>query len=122
MNTVNTLNTIKPNGPNKTNFFNLLKFHFKFNHLQNINQTYLQHFRDAFFYSAICFKLAFCFFIHALYPDIFIDSSIELHRLSTLIKMKYTENKIDKENKKNSLFFYFNDNTGSSTMKNLNSI
>lgn len=100
--------------PRKIN--SLINFHFKFNHLTEINQPYFHHFRDSLFYSAVCFKLAFCFFIHGLYPDFFVDSSIELSRLNTLIKMKYTEkqNEIkvnEKKNKTNSLFYYFTNST-----------
>lgn len=94
----------------------LVNFHLKFSqfsqfsqfsHLKEINQTYIQHFRDAMFYSAVCFKLALCFFIHGLYPDSFVNSSIELSRLNTLIKMKYNESKSKENGKTNSLFYYF---------------
>jgi hypothetical protein len=99
--------------PRKIN--SLINFHFKFNHLTKINQPYFHHFRDALFYSAVCVKLAFCFFVHGLYPDAFVNSSIELSRLNTLIKMKYTnkqnEKEIIKENKTNSLFYYFTTST-----------
>ena len=94
--------------PRKLN--SLLNFHLKFNqfnHLTIVNQTYFQHFRDALFYSAVCFKLAFCFFVHGLYPDVFVNSSIELSRLNTLIKMKYNESKSKQQGKTNSLFYYF---------------
>lgn len=92
----------------------LVNFHVKFNHLNDpcVNQTYLHHFRDALFYSAVCFKLAFCFFVHGLYPDVFVNSSIELSRLNTLIKMKHKKNEkvTEKKNKTNSLFYYFTSN------------
>lgn len=69
----------------------LTRYIFNFNHLIQINQDYFRHLCDALFYSAVCVKLSLCFFIHALYPDLFVNSSIELSRLNTLIKMKHKE-------------------------------
>lgn len=60
----------------------------KFNHLNRVRQGYFQHMKDAFFYSIVCLKLSVLFFAHGLYPDVFDDTSIELSRLSALIRSK----------------------------------
>ena len=39
-------------------------------HLQFVNQTYCQHFKDAISYSFLSFQASFYFLIHAIYPDI----------------------------------------------------
>ncbi len=43
----------------------------RFQHLEDINQTYFQHFQDAFYYSINSLKASIYFFIHGIYPDIF---------------------------------------------------
>lgn len=46
----------------------------RFHHLQNINQTYLQHLRNAIGYSMLCQKASIIFMVHALCPDWFVDN------------------------------------------------
>lgn len=42
-----------------------------FLHLQFRRQSYFSHFRQAIKYSMLTCKASFCFFIHAIYPDVF---------------------------------------------------
>jgi len=61
-----------------------------FKHLSFVKQSYLDHFRDAIYYSSVSFRASFYFFIHALYPDFFIHSgSNAVISLATTIKNKY---------------------------------
>lgn len=63
-----------------------------FKHLAFANQSYFQHFRDAIKYSYMSFKASFCFFVHSIWPDIYIKSGSEIvHELSDIIKEKYTK-------------------------------
>lgn len=52
----------------------------RFHHLQNINQTYLQHLRNAIGYSMSCQKASIIFMVHALYPDWFVDNGSNVVR------------------------------------------
>lgn len=42
-----------------------------FEHLEDINQTYFDHLKDAIYYSFKSFQAGIYFLIHGLYPDIF---------------------------------------------------
>jgi len=67
------------------------KTHF-FKHLSFANQSYFQHFRDSIKYSFMSFKASFCFFVHSIWPDIYIKSGSEIvHELSGIIKEKYNK-------------------------------
>jgi hypothetical protein len=54
-----------------------------FIHLEEINQSYCEHFRNAFSYSMQSLKCSFYFLIHAFWPDCFqhdgSESIKELH-------------------------------------------
>lgn len=82
-------------------------FNFHFKHLKKNKETYICHIKDSWYYGIICFKLAIYFFLHGIYPDIFENTSIELSRLLTIIKMKYNKQSLPQ----NSLYFYFNPST-----------
>jgi hypothetical protein len=55
----------------------------KFEHLDDVNQTYFGHFGHAMMYSYKSLKCSFYFFIHAIWPDCFVhhgsESIKELH-------------------------------------------
>jgi hypothetical protein len=55
----------------------------KFKHLDDIDQTYSRHFRQAMMYSFKSLKNSFYFFIHGIWPDCFVydgsESIKELH-------------------------------------------
>lgn len=107
-----------------SNFLTKYLYNFHFKHLTVVKQNYKDHMKDSFYYGIVCFKLAVCFFIHGLYPDLFEHTSVELSQLLTLIKMKYNKNvngngngNVNKNEpeilpvKPNSLLFYFNPST-----------
>lgn len=55
---------------------------FKFHHLQQINQTYLQHFGNALSYAFVCQKASLYFVVHALFPDAVVnDGSNQIKKL-----------------------------------------
>lgn len=55
----------------------------KFHHLQQINQSYLQHFCNALSYAFVCQKASLYFVVHALSPDRFVkDGSNEIKKLN----------------------------------------
>ena len=57
-----------------------------FNHLNNKNCTYFEHFKHAMYYSYTSFKASFYFFVHAFLPDFFTESgSITINRLNNTI-------------------------------------
>lgn len=61
-------------------------------HLEFAGQTYFEHFKDAMKYSCKALKASFCFFIHALVPDVFTQSGSKcVHELSDTIKEKYNK-------------------------------
>ena len=62
-----------------------------FEHLKIVNQTYFEHFKDSIYFSFKALKASFCFFIHAIYPDIFDNTSNEIFDLNDIIKLKYSE-------------------------------
>lgn len=41
------------------------------NHLQLLNQTYVEHFKDSIEYGLLSWKASLFFFIHAFFPNIF---------------------------------------------------
>lgn len=54
-----------------------------FLHLKLINQSYLDHFNDAMYYSFISLRSSFYFFVHAIWPDLFVtDGSREIYELN----------------------------------------
>jgi hypothetical protein len=46
----------------------------KFIHLEDVKQTYFEHFKDALYYSFASLRASIYFLIHGIYPDIFITS------------------------------------------------
>ena len=61
----------------------------KFFHLKNVNQTYIEHFYAAMNYSFMAFKASFYFFIHAIWPDLFvINGSKQIEELHNIILSK----------------------------------
>ena len=62
----------------------------RFKHLEDIKQTYFEHFKDAFYYSFFSFQAGIYFLIHGLYPDIFIKSgSTAIFNINGQIIEKY---------------------------------
>lgn len=60
-----------------------------FNHLKYVEQSYCEHFIDAFSYSCRAFKAGCYFFAHALWPDIFeFDGSREIDELNSILVYK----------------------------------
>jgi hypothetical protein len=53
----------------------------KMHHLQNINQTYIEHMRNAMSYAFLSQKASLVFLIHALYPDVFVDDGSKTIRI-----------------------------------------
>jgi hypothetical protein len=81
----------------------LSKKHF-FNHLTTIGQTYYLHWFDAMKYCGISFKAAFFFFIHAFWPDFFVNNgSNTIFELNDIIMEKYKnfKEKLESESKEN---------------------
>ncbi len=61
-----------------------------FKHLEDVNQTYFEHFKDSIRYSFLCLKTCFYFLIHSIYPDLFIKSgSDQIKILHDEIQRKY---------------------------------
>ena len=57
-----------------------------FNHLNENGCSYIDHFRNASKYSYISLKASFYFFVHAIFPDFYIDNgSKTVNSLNTLI-------------------------------------
>lgn len=55
-------------------------------HLQQVNQTYFQHFKHSIYYSGQSLKATFFFLIHAIFPDVFVDNgSTTIAELNTTI-------------------------------------
>jgi hypothetical protein len=64
--------------------------HSYFTHLNQVEQTYSQHFTDSIGYSWKSFKASFCFLCHAVWPDVFITSgSSYIMQLNDTIQAKY---------------------------------
>ena len=60
-----------------------------FSHLTRVKQTYWQHFFDAISYSFMAFKASVCFFIHAIWPDLFeFDGSNMIANLNAILVAK----------------------------------
>jgi len=65
----------------------------KFQHLQDINQSYPTHFKDAIGYSGRALKSSVYFFFHAIWPDAFKkDGSEHIKSLHETIQSKYRNN------------------------------
>ena len=47
---------------------------YNFNHLNDKNCSYFEHFKHAMYYSLVSLKASFYFFIHAFIPDLFTES------------------------------------------------
>jgi hypothetical protein len=61
-----------------------------FNHLNQVEQTYYQHFQESIGYSFKSLKASFCFLCHAFWPDIFVTSgSSYIVQLNDTIQAKY---------------------------------
>ena len=43
-------------------------------HLQQVNQTYFQHFKYSMYYSCQSLKATLFFFVHAVAPNVFVDN------------------------------------------------
>lgn len=64
----------------------------KFEHLESINQTYYEHFKDSMFYSLKALKASGYFFIHSFFPDICkTNGSNQISELDKIITEKYIE-------------------------------
>lgn len=62
-------------------------------HLQLVNQTYCQHFKEAFSYSFLSLQASLYFFIHALYPDICeFKGSTTICNLIKKLRIKFKDN------------------------------
>jgi hypothetical protein len=62
----------------------------KFKHLDENDQDYFSHFKDAIHYSLESFKCSIYFLCHAVYPDKFIKNGSEkITKLNDEIKEKY---------------------------------
>lgn len=73
----------------------------KFQHLENNEQKYGQHFKEAMHYSCESFKCSIYFLIHAIWPDRFkTKGSKNLNKLTDEIKDKYTKINNNKNNTK----------------------
>lgn len=60
-----------------------------FAHLEKINQTYIQHFKDTLVYSSLSLYASCIFFIHGLYPDILVNDGSEIiFNLNSMIQKK----------------------------------
>jgi hypothetical protein len=60
-----------------------------FRHLEDVDQTYGEHFKDAMHFSWCSFKCSLKFFIHALLPNMFkTDGSREVMELNETIREK----------------------------------
>ena len=46
----------------------------QFKHLQELNITYTEHFKNSMSYSIQSLKASFYFFIHAIYPDVYLTN------------------------------------------------
>jgi hypothetical protein len=69
-----------------------------FSHLKRVNQSYIEHFRDSFTYSLMCFKASFYFLIHSLWPDLYeFDGSLTIKKLINSIQEKSLKNKFIQE-------------------------
>ena len=70
-----------------------------FKHLEIANQTYFEHFKDAFGYSCSSFIASFYFLCHAIWPDIFTKAgSDKINYLHNIIMEKYTTRQSELEN------------------------
>ena len=72
-----------------------------FRHLEDIEQTYFEHMKDALTYSFMAGKAMICFMIHAIHPELFVcDGSDTIRSLHLFIedkKRKINERKGKKE-------------------------
>jgi hypothetical protein len=61
----------------------------RFQHLLDYHQTYFSHLQDAWSFSARSLKASIAFFIHGLYPDIFVSTgSNEIKDLAKITQDK----------------------------------
>mgnify|MGYP001563931710 FL=1 len=58
-------------------------------HLSIVKQGYFTHLKDSMYYSSISLKCAILFFIHAIIPDLFTDTSKNVKQLNDMINVKY---------------------------------
>lgn len=65
----------------------------RFNHLSDLNVSYTTHFKHSMYYSIMSLKSSYYFFIHALYPDVYVTSGSDtikkLHNIISENKSNY---------------------------------
>lgn len=65
----------------------------RFHHLKELNVSYTTHFKHSMYYSFTSLKSSYYFFIHAVYPDIYVTDGSEtitkLHKVISENKKKY---------------------------------
>lgn len=65
----------------------------KQSHLQKVNQSYLEHMKNAFSYSMTSFKSGFIFFIHGCFPNVLVDNgSKSIQKLNKQLITKSNKN------------------------------
>lgn len=70
-----------------------------FTHLNKVEQTYYDHFRDSIGYSWRAFKSSLCFFVHAIWPDVFVTSGSDtIMKLHETIRDKYDAMQLRQQN------------------------
>jgi hypothetical protein len=50
-------------------------------HLEDVNMTYCEHFGRSIYFSFIFMRASIKAFIHSLCPDVWIDSTTEVHEI-----------------------------------------
>jgi hypothetical protein len=71
----------------------------KFSHLEDVNQTYFEHFKDSIKYSFESLKGSLYFFVHAFIPDSYkTNGSEKIKDLHDKIREKYNNMKKTKNN------------------------
>lgn len=64
-----------------------------FVHLNHLNVSYTKHFKHSICYSLMSLKCSYYFFIHALYPDVYVTSGSDtikkLHNIISDNKKEY---------------------------------
>ena len=57
-----------------------------FKHLSELNVSYTKHFKHSMYYSFVSLKSSYYFFIHAIYPDVYVtNGSTNIKALHNLI-------------------------------------
>lgn len=72
--------------------YKIKQYKMKFQHLEDVNQSYTVHFKDAMKYSWCSFKCSIYFFIHSLYPDVLkTKGSKDIKKLNEIIQFKLSQ-------------------------------